>query len=64
MVLIIVVIFQSDIRRALMRFGGRAWYLTGQADFTYSSTANNWITKTQQYSTFRYGLLGEVSYKF
>lgn len=44
--------------------GGRAWYLTGEADFTFSSTANNWITKTQQFSTFRYGLLGEVSYKF
>lgn len=44
--------------------GGRAWYLTGQADFTFQSTANNWITKTQQFSTLRYGLLGEVSYKF
>jgi hypothetical protein len=44
--------------------GARAWYLTGQADFTFESTADNWITKTQQFSTFRYGLLGEVSYKF
>jgi hypothetical protein len=30
----------------------------------YSSTANSFITKTEQFSTFRYGLLGEVSYKF
>ncbi|RYE82754.1 MAG: hypothetical protein EOP19_15455 [Hyphomicrobiales bacterium] len=48
--------------------GGRAWYLTGQADFTFSEnsggTQTNYITKTQQYSTFRYGLLGEVSYRF
>jgi len=51
--------------------GGRAWYLTGQADFTFTNRdsgtptdAVNYITKTQQYSTFRYGLLGEVSYKF
>jgi hypothetical protein len=44
--------------------GGRAWYLTGEADFRFSSTADSFITKTQQFSTFRYGLLGEVSYKF
>jgi diadenylate cyclase len=31
MVLIIVVIFQSDIRRALMRFGGRAWWVPGSS---------------------------------
>ncbi len=28
-VLIVVVIFQADIRRGLMRFGGRAWWLPG-----------------------------------
>lgn len=51
--------------------GGRAWYLTGEADFTFTNrdsgapgTSVNYITKTQQFSTFRYGLLGEVSYKF
>lgn len=47
--------------------GGRAWYLTGQADVRFSTDAGggtNWITKTTQYSTLRYGLLGEVSYKF
>jgi diadenylate cyclase len=31
MVLIVVVIFQGDIRRALMRFGGRAWWLPGSS---------------------------------
>lgn len=31
MVLIIVVIFQHDIRRALMRFGGRAWWVPGSS---------------------------------
>lgn len=31
MVLIIVVIFQGDIRRALMRFGGRAWWVPGSS---------------------------------
>jgi diadenylate cyclase len=31
MVLIIVVIFQGDIRRALMRFGGRAWWMPGSS---------------------------------
>ncbi|MFT3921525.1 MAG: diadenylate cyclase CdaA [Myxococcales bacterium] len=31
MVLIIVVIFQSDIRRALMRFGGRTWWVPGSS---------------------------------
>lgn len=51
--------------------GARAWYLTGEADFTFESRDSgtptsqvNYITKTQQFSTFRYGLLGEVSYKF
>jgi hypothetical protein len=48
--------------------GGRAWYLTGEADFTFQSNNGgaftSFITKTQQFSTFRYGLLGEVSYKF
>lgn len=31
MVLIVVVIFQGDIRRALMRFGGRAWWMPGSS---------------------------------
>ncbi len=30
-VLIVVVIFQSEIRRALMRFGGRSWWLAGSS---------------------------------
>ncbi len=30
-VLIVVVIFQSEIRRGLMRFGGRAWWLAGRS---------------------------------
>lgn len=32
MVLIVVVIFQGDIRRALMRFGGRAWWMPGSSE--------------------------------
>lgn len=47
--------------------GGRAWYLTGEPDVTFSTDfggGTNWITKATQYSTLRYGLLGEVSYKF
>lgn len=36
--------------------GARAWYLTGQAAFSG--------IKSQEFSTLRYGLLGEVSYKF
>ncbi len=31
MVLIIVVIFQADIRRALMRFGGKTWWVPGSS---------------------------------
>jgi diadenylate cyclase len=30
-VVIVVVIFQGDIRRALMRFGGRAWWMPGSS---------------------------------
>jgi hypothetical protein len=47
--------------------GGRAWWLNGQADVTFSTNqggGTNWITKTTEFSTLRYGLLGEVSYKF
>lgn len=47
--------------------GGRAWYLTGQADVRFSTNdagGTNWTTKTTQFSTFRYGLLGEVTYRF
>lgn len=31
MVLIVVVIFQADIRRALMRFGGKTWWVPGSS---------------------------------
>jgi diadenylate cyclase len=31
-VLIVVVIFQAEIRRALMRFGGRSWWLPGATE--------------------------------
>jgi diadenylate cyclase len=31
-IVIIVVIFQGDIRRALMRFGGRAWWMPGTSE--------------------------------
>jgi len=31
-IVIIVVIFQGDIRRALMRFGGRAWWMPGTTE--------------------------------
>jgi uncharacterized protein (TIGR00159 family) len=31
-VLIVVVIFQAEIRRALMRFGGRTWWLPGASE--------------------------------
>jgi hypothetical protein len=47
--------------------GGRAWYLNGQADVNFSTNqggGTNWITKTTHFSTLRYGLLGEISYKF
>jgi hypothetical protein len=47
--------------------GGRLWYLTGQADVTFSTDfggGTNWITKTEQFSTLRYGLLGEITYRF
>jgi hypothetical protein len=51
--------------------GARAWYLTGQADVTFDTretatpaNGTHWITQTTQYSNFRYGLLGEISYKF
>ena len=44
--------------------GGRAWYLTGQADVRFTTDQGNWVTKTTNYSTMRYGLLGEVSYSF
>lgn len=51
--------------------GGRAWYLTGQADVTFDTrdplapaTATHWITKTTNFSTLRYGLLAELTYKF
>jgi hypothetical protein len=44
--------------------GGRAWYLTGQADVAFETSSGRLVGKTQQFSTFRYGLLGEVSYKF
>jgi diadenylate cyclase len=32
LVLIVVVIFQAEIRRALMRFGGRTWWLPGASE--------------------------------
>lgn len=47
--------------------GGRAWYLTGQADVTFSTDqggGTNWITKTTAFTTFRYGILGEATYRF
>lgn len=51
--------------------GGRAWYLTGQADVTFDtrdpanpSDGVHWITKTENFSTLRYGLLGEITYRF
>lgn len=51
--------------------GGRAWYLTGQADVTFTTRdpmspadEQGWIAKTEQFSTLRYGLLGEITYRF
>lgn len=51
--------------------GGRAWYLTGQTDVNFTTRdpvtptdAQTWITKTEQFSTLRYGLLGELTYRF
>jgi hypothetical protein len=51
--------------------GGRAWYLTGEADVNFTTRdplapgdAQNWITKTEEFSTLRYGLLGEITYRF
>lgn len=44
--------------------GARAWYLTGQADVRFSTSFGNWVTKTTQFSTLRYGLLGEITYRF
>jgi hypothetical protein len=51
--------------------GARAWYLQGQADVTFDTrdpaapaATTHWITKTTNFSTLRYGLLGEITYKF
>ncbi|MHB1101328.1 MAG: hypothetical protein ACYC0C_00830 [Devosia sp.] len=51
--------------------GGRAWYLQGQADVTFDTretatpvNQTHWITKTTNFSTLRYGLLGELTYRF
>ena len=47
--------------------GGRAWYLSGNADVRFSTDAGggtNWITKTTDFSTLRYGLMAEATYRF
>lgn len=47
--------------------GGRAWYLTGEPEVTFTTNdggTTNWITRTTEFSNFRYGLLGEVTYRF
>jgi hypothetical protein len=51
--------------------GGRAWYLKGEADVNFSTRdplspgdQQDWITKTEEFSTLRYGLLGEITYRF
>jgi hypothetical protein len=51
--------------------GARAWYLQGQADVTFDTrdpgapaATTHWITKTTNFSTLRYGLLGELTYRF
>jgi hypothetical protein len=56
------------------RLGGRAWYLQGNMDATFDTatlnTANqslsqtHWISTSNPFSVFRYGLLGELTYKF
>ena len=61
----------------VLRFGGRAWYLQGKADETFTenvldtSGATPTVTRTQDvistanpWSLFRYGLLAEMSYSF
>jgi hypothetical protein len=51
--------------------GGRAWYLTGQADVNFTTRdpaapgdEQAWVAKTTNFSTLRYGLLGEITYRF
>ena len=70
-----------------VRFGGRAWYLQGNVDATFSEATigdpsdsdvanppNNdtapafanqsYISTTNPFSLFRYGLLAELTYRF
>lgn len=53
------------------RIGGRAWYLTGpvEATFSMSEVGNpgnsvNLIGELEDFTMFRYGAIAEVSYKF
>jgi hypothetical protein len=51
--------------------GGRAWYLQGQAEVAFDTrdpvtpaNTTHWVTKSTQFSTLRFGLLGEITYRF
>lgn len=47
-----------------LRLGGRAWYLEGTPEATWSSAGAGYITEFDKISVFRYGLLSELTYKF
>jgi hypothetical protein len=61
----------------VLRVGGRAWYLQGKADETYTANlvdttttppsvtgTQDFISTANPWSLFRYGLLAEMSYSF
>jgi hypothetical protein len=57
----------------VVRLGGRAWYLQGRTNSTFSRvnvtqaggfSKQNYISSNNPFSLFRYGLLAEMSYKF
>lgn len=54
-----------------VRFGGRAWYLTGPVDATYSVSENanpantiSFVGELEDFSLMRYGALAELSVRF
>ena len=60
----------KPIENLAIRAGARAWYVGGNLDYTYSAIPSNDPSASQGFigktwvSAFRYGLLGELTYKF
>lgn len=48
----------------VLRGGGRAWYLTGPATVNWQAGGSGYVGNTDTFTTFRYGLLAEISMKF